>query len=322
MNALLLLTAASILLLTHTSQASVRNLRKKFAVAYTIEENNFVLGLSSTENPAAREIRFRPNTLPLNGVQVTAYGLTLAYKKDVSRNPTEDARKGKTSYEDIRGALNLGEKDQWLLVGYYNRYGGLYIENSSDVDPSYFGQTSFIQRSDISIFNSGFAAIYVWDPDKFSLPAAVMQSARQVESAGSLLIMAGFDGTLFTSDQSLLPASIQSAYGKDAPMSAGQFSTASISAGYGYTLTKASFFLTAIVMAGPGTQWRRYTVNGVESTSTVNAAKLTVGASTGYNGESFFTGLSYVMNSTEYATESIRIRTQLISLRAFLGVRF
>jgi hypothetical protein len=300
----------------------VKDFSKHYSLALVTETNDFMLGISSTELSPDTEIRYKPNTLPATGPQVSAFGFTFAYKRDVARDPVQDENKGKTSYEDIRAAFNFGSKDQWMLVGYYNRFGGFYIENSSNVDPTYSGQARLIQRGDLSVFNMGIAAIYVWNPERFSLAASVLQSAQQTESAGSWLTMASFDGQLFEATDPLVPASKQSEFGSDALITAGRFTTASVSVGYGYTLTKSSFYLTGLLLGGPGYQWRRYTVGGVDATSTVNASKFIAGLATGYNGENFFAGIGLIYNQTEYATPSVRFRSNLGSARGHLGFRF
>ena len=314
--------AIAMLLISLAAPAAVKDFSKHYSLALTTELNDFLLGVSSTEKPPSSELRFKPNTVPAVGPQVSAFGFTVAYKRDAARDPVQDENKGKTSYEDIRAAFNFGKKDQWMLVAYYNRYGGLYIENSSAVDPAYEGQSRLIQRNDFNVFNTGLSAIYVWNPDQFSLPASVLQSAQQTESAGSWLTMAGVDGMLFEATDPIVPAAKRAEFGADALLTSGRFTTASVSVGYGYTLTKNAFYLTGIIMLGPGYQWRRYTVNGVETTSTVNASKAIAGGALGYNGETFFAGVGGIYNQTEYATQSIRFRTSLGSIRFHLGFRF
>jgi len=303
-------------------RAAVQDFGRNYSFALTTETDEFALNLSPSDHQSINSVQYRPNLLPLNGFQVSVGGLTLAYQTTVARNPENDRKKGVTSYEDIRGALALGDRSQWLLVGYYNRYGGLFIENSSLLDPSYVAGESYLQRSDISVFNSGLGALYVFSPERFSIAASVLQSAKQTESAGSFIALVGFDGTLFTAGAPLVPSIVRSDFGQDGNLSEGKFTTVSVSGGYGYTFTKYSFFFTLMGLVGPGYQWRQYKVSDEEYSSTVNASKFTVGAALGYNGDSFFAGGSFVSNSTEYATKTVRIRTQLNSARFFVGLRF
>lgn len=303
-------------------QANVRDFGKKISIALVNETNSFTLGLTPTITGANTRVNYSPNTTSISGVEATAYGFTVAYKTASVMSPKDQVKRGSTSYEDIRGALSLGDKKQWTLVGYYNRYGGMYINNSDDLDPNFATTGIYIQRADFSIFNSGLAAMYVFSPEKFSLAAAVFQSAQQTASAGSFLAMVGWDGTLFSATDPIIPSQARAQFGKDALLTSGKFTTASAAIGYGYTLTARSFFLTLVALIGPGYQWRQYTVNGVDESSTRNTAKTIYGGTLGYNGESFFAGVSLVNNSTNYHTDSVAFSVALSSGRVFLGMRF
>lgn len=304
------------------SLAAVTDLGKHHAVGVIAETNQYILELSPTDRNDGTVIKYRPNVLATSGFQVTLFDLTAAYKTSVSRNSAEDAKKGVTSYEDLRFGLTLGSKDQWMINAYYTRYAGLYIENSSDVDPTYAGLDTFIQRGDLSMFNYGASLMYVWKPEQFSLSAALFQSARQTESGGSFLLMGAFDGSQFYANSSIIPSTKQSLFGTDADLRAGRFNTASAAAGYGYTLTNGSFFFSALALLGPGRQWRQYNVAGNETSSSANASKFLVAASAGYNGESFYTAIMYSDVQTENATESVRIRPHFQQLKVALGFRF
>lgn len=302
--------------------AAVRDFSKSFSVALVGEANNFVLGLRPTVSGSQSKVSYQPNTTSISGIEITTHGFTLAYKTAAVMSPGDQVARGKTSYEDIRGALILGQKKQWLLIGYYNRYGGMFINNTSDFDPSFATSGIYIQRSDFSIFNSGLAVMYIFNPDKFSLAASVFQSAQQTESAGSFLAMLSGDGTLFTATDPIIPSQAQNQFGQDALLTSGKFTTASAAIGYGYTFTGNSFFLTLVALFGPGYQWREYSVANIVKTSSINTSKVVYGASLGYNGERFFSGVSLINNSTSYHTESISFEVSLSSIRVFAGLRF
>lgn len=308
--------------LSSIANAAVSDFKENFAVAVAAENHGFSLGLSPSDQALTREIRYLPNVVAVTGFELTAYRLTLAYKTAAARIPDEDRKKGATSYDDFRGAISLGSKDEFMVVGYYNRFSGLYIENTVDIDPSYAGSDLFIQRSDITALNIGLGVIYVWSPEKFSLSASMFQSRRQTESAGSLLLVGGYDRSKFEAPISLIPSQRQSDFGAEAQISAGEFTTASLSVGYGYSYILHSFFLTGLAAAGPGYQWRRYTVSGTDFSSTTNASKIILAASLGYNGDRFFSAVSLINNATEFNTSHVRFRTQMMSLRLALGLRF
>lgn len=302
--------------------AAVANHSSQHAAGIIFETNQYIVELSPTDRNDGTVVKYRPNTLASSGFQFTLYDLTAAYKTSSGRNASDDAKKGVTNYEDLRFNLTFGGRDQWMAGAYYTRYAGLYIENSSDVDPTYSGLDTFIQRGDISIFNYGASLMYVWNPEKFSLAAAIFQSARQTESGGSLLVMGAFDGSQFYASSSIIPSTKQNLFGQDADLTAGRFNTASAAAGYGYTLTTGTHFLSALALIGPGYQWRQYTASGAQASSSANASKFYVAASAGYNGETLYAALNYSDIQTENATQSVRIRPHFQQIKAILGVRF
>jgi Domain of unknown function (DUF4421) len=302
--------------------SGVQDMRTRTSVALTAEADSFVLQLSPTINSQGIPVLYQPNTSTVSGVQVSYAGFSAAYRTSSLINPQLQNLYGNTSYEDIRGTFALGSKAQWLVMGYYNRYSSLYISNSNQVDPAYTPGVSYIIRPDVSIFNSGASLIYVWSPENFSVAATMLQSAKQSESAGSFLLQAGFDGTLFSASSPLVPGTQQNNYGSDSTLSKGEFTTLSAGLGYGYTLTKWDFYLSGFALLGGGYQWRTYQTASGESSGLVNASKFTVNFSLGYNSDSFFVGATYLTTSTEYPTSSVRLKTDLSAVKLFVGSRF
>ncbi len=301
------------------SFAKVRDTRNKISATFAFENNSFLLGLTPG-NGSYEQIRYQPNTPTLYGVEGSAFGLTLGYKTAAPLPPEDIAAKGKTTIEDFRGSLNFGEKQQWLVTGFYSRYNGLYISNSEALPGAQ--PNSYVLRSDVSVLNTGAGVIYVFSPDQFSIASALFQSARQTESGGSFLGFLGADTFEFSGTSPLVPSSVQSLYGEDALVTKGKISTLGAALGYGYTLTAASFFGTVMGLLGGGNQWREYTVNNVDKTANSATSKVLYGVAIGYNGENFYAGFSGFASSNSYRTSSILFDVAQTTSRVFVGSRF
>ena len=303
--------------------AGVKSYYDRFTLSFSVENHNYdltfkVKDLENERNP----VSYKPNTRVLSGLQATYKWLTLFYKTSAEFTEESIAEKGKTSYEDLRGAIFLGRKDQFFLLGYYNRYKGFYINNTSDIDPSWSTGDPYLQREDIETFNTGVGLLYILDPNDFSGAAAFLQSARQTSSGGSWLFMASFDGAKINAEQALIPAAVQSQFGADATVQDIEFVTLTGSVGYGYSLIGGNFFLTAVALVGWGNQRKKYTIGTESVNNTGTTTKNTWGLSTGYNGDQFFIGLSLVNDTNNFSTRTLTISNSLSSNRIFMGTRF
>ena len=80
--------------------------------------------------------------------------------------------------------------------------------------------------------------------------------------------------------------------------------------------------LTGTVLFGRGVQTKKYEHGAVSQSENDTANKFNLGYSLGFNGESFYAGMSYVQNETEYRMGSLKVEPNLSSTRFFLGIRF
>ena len=302
-----------------TAPASVKTFDKHFSVALVSVDHRYKLSLASDLEDINSGVDYRANTSSLSGVEVSYKLLTLAYLTSDGFSEENIAQKGETSYEDLRGGLFLGKDYQWVVLGYYNRYKGMYIENTEEIDPL---AALYLKRSDIEAFNAGGALMYIFSPKKFSAAAAYVQTAQQTKSGGSWLGLISFDANKFTGRTDLIPDSIESNFGVERDLRKGEFATASLSVGYSYTFVLSNFFLNGTILFGRGQQTKKYEYGATEISETGYANKFNMGYSAGYNGKSFYTGLSYVQNETRYTAGSVRIEPKLESSRIFLGFRF
>lgn len=307
----------------HLASAEVRDVSRRVGIGLPLENHDYRVALrKQSGSSSTEEIVYRPNTKGLSGVQLTIFRLTLVYLAPSKQSETEVNKKGTTSYEDYRGALSLGKDDQFMLLGYYNRYQGFYIENSENVDSSWRGEDPYLRKNDMQTLSAGASIVYILNPDDFSLAAPLFQSAIQKKSGGSILFRVGYDYSAIEGETSLIPEQKQPLYAEDAQLTYAAHTTLSFSLGYGYTLTWNGLYASAAVMFGGGPQWRRFIVDGVTTYETSRAQKSALGFSVGYNVERFFLVATMLNDNTMYPAKTVEINTSLNSTRFVIGMRF
>lgn len=299
--------------------ADVKNLDKKFSVALAAVQHDFGLNLNPDFKDATTRLHYRANTPSLAGFEVTIKGLTLAYLGSGGLSQSNIQKKGDTSYEDVRAGLFFGKEKQFVLLAYYNRFKGLYIENTPEVDP---GADLYLKRTDVEAFNAGAGLMYIFSPKTFSAAAAYVQSARQTKSGGSFLLYLSSAMNYYHGTDDLIPVEIEADYGDQKDIRKARFVTTALSLGYAYSVILGKFFLNGTLLFGRGVQTKSYTYNEISKSETDDATKTNIGASIGYNGDAFYTGLSYVQDQTVFKAGTVEFTPSLNSFRAFLGVRF
>ena len=321
-----MLNIFAVLLVHFLSSAQVTDTSNRVQVAFAVENPAYKLSLGPRVG-SGTPLEYRPNTRSLSGIEASYKGLAFGYLTKAPMTPTDEMMYGTTEYDDYRTILSLGQQKQWFLLGYYNRYKGLYVENSPQLGISSVAgvngiSTFYYQRPDLSVANAGAGAVYVFNPQNFSASAAIFQTARQTKSGGSLLMMGSWDNTVFSADSAIIPAQIQSAYGKDAAMTRGEFTSANLSGGFGYTLVaNQTYFLTGIGLIGAGYQWRKYGTDSAQSTDTAGTEKLSWMFSAGQNADNYFLGAGYIQDRVVYRTESLQFTSSISTFRFFVGVR-
>jgi hypothetical protein len=198
------------------------------------------------------------------------------------------------------------------------------VHNSAAVDPSLPSDEPFIRRRDLKTKNIGGNFAWIFNPQKYSLTAVLDQTKRQEQSGGSWVAGVNFNQFSFSADEPVIPDSAQAQFGTEATLIDGEFSTISLTAGYGYNwVFNNKFYLGGLLLVGTGYQLRSYesVANGeVEDGGLVE--KLDLRVALGYNGDRFFAGVHSNGDITSFKTGSIKIESQLLNFQLFLGTRF
>jgi hypothetical protein len=303
-----------------SSRASVDELSDKFlTVKPFVEIPGF--DLEFVNEAESRKIKWAPNTDSITGLGFSFHGL-LGFSLSLA-NPQDEQDKlkeGETDYQDWRLSYSLNEMS--VQVNYL-RYEGLYVVNSSEIDPSIRGSDPLIQYPDLYLRNISVNFNYSLNPKAYSLESTLDQTVRQTESGGSLLLGLAVSETIFSNPEPFIPSSVQSHFGDDQEIEFGRFRAISSKIGYGYNwIPMGDWYISAAVLLGPGLQWATFRTPAGDKKNQRTAFKVDAIFSTGYNGRTWLGGLSVLADGTNYKTNSISITSNLWATKVFMGRRF
>lgn len=257
--------------------------------------------LTLTNNEEFVSLDYLPNTT-LNlgmGATVKSFTLNLAYG---FRFLNTDEGQGKTRYLDLQSHVYTRK----LVVDFYGQfYKGMYLENTRALDAGY--RKPYYVRPDIYEQIFGLTALYVFNNEKYSYRAALIQNERQLKSSGSFLAgMEAYYG-LVLADSSLVPTFLNhSAFVELEGYERLSFLKIGPSAGYTYTLVIAKkFFAMASLTFNFGMG-----VNNAYNPDKANISdfQADLGAfgrfAIGYNDSNWYLGLSGIYNEITTSNDS------------------
>ncbi len=244
--------------------------------------------------------------------------ITVSWAMGLGLEDEEKRLYGETTFNDIRVDFTY---QSFAIEAYYNQYRGMYLENSSEVDPNLQDSDPRILRPNLYARGLGVTMTWIWNEKDFSLLALSSQNERQESWGGSFLFGGSINETHFSADQSIVPTAVQPQYDVLRQIKGGTFRTLSAKAGYGYTMSR-KWFLGGYLMAGPGVTFRELVYEGQESSTGVEPtgrAELLV--STGYNGDWFFTNLNYNLKQDFFLLtgSSSQINPELVTVTFTVG---
>ena len=255
-----------------------------------------------------------------------AYNLEMTYRQfgfSMSRSTgkmADDTEKyGKTESRDYQAYL-FGRS-----IGvdiFYQKYQGFYLDY-----PEKFGLTTGDPsiRRDLKIRTRGVNLYYALF-DELNLAAAFKQSERQLRSGGSFLMMISITDSGIEGDHSLIPLSEQPYYDQYSGMKKASYTSAYVSAGYGYNFIHGPLYCALMFFAGGGGGYTKITTGEESFGKSAVGYKMNFKLSAGYNGDTVLLGLYFfsdfsnvfIMTSGNF----FRIDTSLGSMGIFAGVRF
>ncbi len=265
----------------------------------------------------AKKVSFAPNLAATIGFGLNYkdyVGATVSFKSGPQAN---SVAQGSTEYDDFH--FNFDFKN-FLVETQYQRYNGLYVSNTAEVDSTAIGN---ILAPNMSMQNMLLAFTYVFRPKNFSIQAALSRTERQIHSGGSWLMGGAATQTTIENAAGLVPSQIRTYFGTDQNMTKDRSRTLMMTGGYAYTISfSEKFFATILGTLGYGWGDSSFVVSNVTSNFNFGASSLGAKIVIAYSGDQFIMCISGESLSTISQTKSMRINSDPIFSQAFFGTRY
>lgn len=204
----------------------------------------------------------------------------------------------KTDFEnprsfDFQGRLFSSKQYMSVILQYYMGYQLGNINGTQGV----LGESSY-KREDIRTINFALQYMFAFNYSKFSLKAPFVFNEIQQKSAGSAILGASFSMFVMDADSSVVPLQLSNEF--DPSLHLRDLNVLSIGLSFGYMYTfvyKTHYFMTLSVIPGLNVNSGDYLLETRTLTPlNVNLMLNTMNA-LGYNGEKFFVGCNFIMDS-------------------------
>ncbi len=285
------------------------------------------------------------------GVVVPRYNFEIMAPKDVSTSVARFEPNAETksalgfSYRNIGGSLsvvNTPNEESKTNFGttkstdfqvrffgkrtyefFYQSYQGYFISNSVDLDSSYSGLRSRIQRPDIQTKNYGLNFFWNIDDEHFSQAVSFDQAGRQKDSAWGLSWLFHGSQSEITGDSAFVPPTAAPQFGSLASLNSVKRSTGAVGLGIGGILTAFDFYATAFVALGVGSQLIHIKGTALaETSSSITGTYASARLGIGYNGVRNVVGLQLLSDGVTSAIANGEIRGNTLAVNAFYAYRF
>lgn len=259
-------------------------------------------------------------------------GIDFAYDKiafslgtSVDATESDIARKGISKTKNLSVSLN---SRRYRLEAAYRKYTGFYDNYSNLRDTNFIADSSaYYQNPDMYSKAFRLKGFYFFNKKKrFSYGASFNNSARQLKTAGSFLLVSNLYKYSISAPNNMLPPIADNYYSNWKNINF--FQTFGASLNLGYSLNVVLFkklFANATGTLGLELQKRNYSTNDNlyhESNWDFDWAAGDLRGSIGYNGEKIYIILSYRGDFTVYKFSNIQIDTRLHAGMFTFGYRF
>jgi hypothetical protein len=203
---------------------------------------------------------------------------------------------------------------------YFQKYKGFYIvDSNTEIQPG----DPYPQRPDIQTRNIGVTGNYVFNNKKFSFRSAYTYAERQLRSNGSFIIFGSISGFKVLGDSAFIQDSYASKFGSDANIRKSKAATLGIAPGYAYSLIYKGFFLNGTLAVGPAHNWLYYEAEDGSSKNDIKfSAMVAARVGLGFNGDHFFGGMGFVLQSRSAEFETIQFSSSNSTFKILVGYRF
>jgi hypothetical protein len=283
--------------------------------------NNRALGIRLSPKGQREHISYQPNVIGTIGVggvfKRVSVNVGFRLAEQSPQHQLRQQQRGDSRYFDLQ-INRFGRKVGFDV--YYQDYKGYYHRNPEAV---YGAWTSDIypHRPDIDLLNFSANVYYVFNNERFSYRATHVHDEQQNRSAGSFILTSSFIYSELFADSSLVPRSMQSGYGPG--FSQGAFYGLAVVPGYAHTFVVKKFYFNLTGSASLGLQRSRYHLSDEPPRRGVSPFAKFIGRSAlGYNGDRFFTGLTFYIDTQTVKLGQLMYGTNITSASLLFGYRF
>lgn len=238
--------------------------------------------------------------------------------------PTEDVikKKGLTEYKSFNLSFSLY---RFRIETSYRNYHGFYDYNTPHYDTAFSRTGIYTQNPTMNVRSLRAKTIFLFNKRRFSYNSAFYNTARQLKSSHSLLIVNNIYGYRFSADSSLIPKPAQPFYKQFGDLNV--FNVVGFSIGPGYSsnlvIWRTLYFNTTFT-ALFDFQHRYYKTlsNAYEDNYWHVGFAGDARFALGLNGKRLFYSITFRMDVNSYLGDGIRINPRFKSLDFNLGYRF
>lgn len=264
-------------------------------------------------NSTGRDIYYEPAvnfSMGLRGVY-KGYGAELSFAVPQKGDPAT----GKSEYVDFQFMLPLKTQGFDFI---YQKYTGFHIK-----DKDLKVGDEYLQYPDLYTTKLAVNYYYAFNHD-FSLKAGFNQTARQLQSAGSWMLMGSLNMFIMSNPDSVIPALYSSDFATVTGLEALRFTGVGASGGYAYTFVDedAEWFLTMGLFLGFNSELQSYTIStGTYEQKVLFNPRANLKISGGKQSDKMYFGFSWLIEQTIAAATDIEVEANSLSFNIFWGYR-
>ncbi|MSP69196.1 MAG: DUF4421 domain-containing protein [Bacteroidetes bacterium] len=231
-------------------------------------------------------------------------------------------RKGKTTYQSFSFSFSLY---RFRVESSYRNYHGFYDSKSSVYDTSFNTHRIFVQNPSMNMRSLLVKSIFIFNKNKFSYNSSFYNTARQLKSAASFLIVSSIYSYQLGADTSLIPKVSQPFYNKFSDLNFFNANGFSIGPGYAMNLVLwKTLYFNATISTLFDMQQRYYSTfnKNYEQRDWRLGFAGDLRLAVGLNGKRFFYSITSKMDSNSYLGNGFVISPRFISAAVNIGYRF
>ncbi len=277
-----------------------------------LTRESFQLAIKTGEE----KLEYSPNVQWRYGAGINVYDVSLYFIADIpGDNMMQDEETHGTS-SSLDVLIHYYTSDIGIDLA-FQRCEGFYLDQQ---DPSGVPDDRYL-FPDMTSLALGMNLYYLFSGDRYSMRAAYDQGERQIKSGGSFVLMASLHYFRLDNDGSIIPAQFSSAAGEVAGFEGGNFITAAVGPGYGYTLALSKFFISPAFFFGIGGQYRDYTVADGDEQNARYTLKINWRIALGYNGDNVIAGIKFLVDYTMVPLGEAELQIYTLEGTIFAGIR-